>query len=138
MSTSNVSFPAITWSANNSSWTYNGEELPYVPATMETISPALEGDLFAAHSIMLKDKEAVKKAEIPVENIQGAVLVMSGKADDQWPATEMSEQMMMRLKDNNFAYPYEHVILNGGHIAPLDHFNKVYAFLDEHLKGDRY
>lgn len=135
MSTSNVSFPAITWSANTSSWTYSGEELPYVPATLETIFPALEGDLFAAHSMMLKDKEAVKRAEIAVENIKGAVLVISGKNDEQWPATDMSEQMMRRFEEHNFAYPYEHVILNGGHTAPLDHFNKVYIFLDENLKG---
>ncbi len=134
MSTSNVSFPALTWSANTSSWTYNGEEVSYVPATLETISPALEGDLFAAHSIMLKDKEAVKRAEIAVENINGAVLIMSGKNDDQWPATDMSEQMMMRFENHNFAYPFEHLVLNGGHTAPLDHFNKVYAFLDENLQ----
>src|SRR5690606_7149622 len=73
MSTSNVSFPAITWSANTSSWTYRDQEIPYVPASLKTISPALKGDLYAAHSMMLEDKEAVKKAEIEVENINGPI-----------------------------------------------------------------
>ena len=68
MSTSNVSFPAITWSANTSSWTYKNQEVPYVPAPFKTIFPALKGDLYTAHSMMLEDKEAVKKAEIEVEN----------------------------------------------------------------------
>jgi dipeptidyl aminopeptidase/acylaminoacyl peptidase len=97
MSTSNVTFPAITWSANTSSWTYKGDEVPYVPAPLKIIGPALKGDLFTAHKMMLEDKEASKKAEIEVENINGAILILSGKNDDQWPASEMSDQLIQRL-----------------------------------------
>ncbi|NNL15989.1 MAG: prolyl oligopeptidase family serine peptidase [Flavobacteriaceae bacterium] len=133
MSTSNVSFPAITWSANTSSWTYKGKEVPYVPAPFKTISPALKGDLYTAHKMMLEDKEASKKAEIQVENINGAILILSGKNDDLWPASEMSDELIQRLKKNNFKYYTEHIKLDGGHIAPLEHFNLVYDFLDKHL-----
>ena len=98
MSTSNVSFPAITWSANTSSWTYKNKEVAYVPAPLKTISPALKGDLYTAHSMMLEDEQAVKRAEIAVENINCPILIMSGKDDDQWPATEMSDRIMERLK----------------------------------------
>jgi dipeptidyl aminopeptidase/acylaminoacyl peptidase len=133
MSTSNVSFPAITWSANTSSWTYKGKEVSYVPAPLKIIGPALKGDLFTAHKMMLEDKEAVKKAEIEVENINGAILILSGKNDDQWPASEMSDQLIMRLKSKDFKYYNEHIKLDGGHIAPLEHFNIVYDFLDKHL-----
>lgn len=136
MSTSNVSFPAITWSANTSSWTYKGQEVPYVPAPLKTISPALKGDLFTAHKMMLEDKEASKKAEIEVENINGAILLLSGKNDDQWPALEMSDELIQRLKSEKFKHYYEHKKLNGGHIAPLEHFNFVYDFLDKHLPTD--
>lgn len=133
MSTSNVTFPAITWSANTSSWTYKGEEVPYVPAPLKIIGPALKGDLFTAHKMMLEDKEASKKAEIEVENIKGAILILSGKNDDQWPASEMSDQLIQRLESKNFKYYKEHIRLDGGHIAPLEHFNLVYDFLDKHL-----
>lgn len=133
MSTSNVSFPAITWSANTSSWTYNDKEVPYVPASLKTISPALKGDLYTAHKMMLEHKQASKKAEIQVENINGAILILSGKNDDQWPASEMSDQLVQRLKSKNFKYYYEHIKLDGGHIAPLEHFNLVYDFLDNHF-----
>ena len=133
MSTSNVSFPAITWSANTSSWTYKGKEVAYVPAPLKTISPALKGDLYTAHKMMLEDKEAVKKAEIEVENINGAILILSGKNDDQWPASEMSEQLIQRLKNNRFKHYNKHIALEGGHIVPLEHFNLVYDFLDKHL-----
>ena len=133
MSTSNVSFPAITWSANTSSWTYKNKEVAYVPAPLKTISPALKGDLYTAHSMMLEDEQAVKRAEIAVENINCPILIMSGKDDDQWPATEMSDRIMERLKNNNFKYYKEHAILDGGHIEPLRQFNLVYEFLETHL-----
>jgi dipeptidyl aminopeptidase/acylaminoacyl peptidase len=133
MSTSNVSFPAITWSANTSSWTYKDKEVPYVPAPFKIIGPALKGDVFTAHKMMLEDKEASKKAEIEVENINGPVLILSGKNDDQWPASEMSDQIIQRLKKENFKYYNQHVKLDGGHVAPLEHFNLVYDFLDQYL-----
>ena len=133
MSTSNVSFPAITWSANTSSWMYNNKEVAYVPAPLKTITPALKGDLYSAHAMMLEDEAAVEKAEIQVENINGPILILSGKNDDQWPAPEMSEQIINRLKENNFNNHYSHIELDGGHIAPLEHFNLVYDFLEQHF-----
>lgn len=133
LSTSNVSFPAVTWSANTSSWTYKNEEIPYVPATLETISPAIDGDLYTAFSVMLKDKTAVKNAEIPVENINGPILILSGKNDEQWPATAMSNRLIERLKENNFKFYNEHIILDGGHVAPLNQFNLVHDFLEKYL-----
>jgi dipeptidyl aminopeptidase/acylaminoacyl peptidase len=136
MSTSNVSFPAITWSANTSSWTYKNKEVPYVPASLETISPALKGDLYTAHAMMLEDKEAVRKAEIQVENINGPILIMSGKNDDQWPATSMSNRIMERLKKNNFKYYNQHIVLDGGHAEPLEQFDLVYDFIEKHLSPE--
>lgn len=133
LSTSNVTFPAITWSSNTSSWTYKGNEVPYVPAPLKTISPALKGDLYTAFSMMLEDEEAVKNAEIHVENINGPILILSGKKDDQWPATSMSNKIIERLKENNFKFHKEHVILDGGHIEPMKHFNLVYDFLEKYL-----
>ncbi len=135
MSTSNVTFPAITWSANTSSWTYKNKELPYVPAPFKTIFPAIKGDLYTAHKMMLEDKEHVKKAEIEVENIKGSILIISGKNDEQWPAPEMSDQIIERLKHNNFKYHYAHIKLNGGHIAPMENFNLVYNFLETHFEN---
>ncbi|MDO8316040.1 MAG: acyl-CoA thioester hydrolase/BAAT C-terminal domain-containing protein [Flavobacterium sp.] len=136
MSASNVSFPALTWSSNTSAWSYKNNELPYVPATFKTISPALKGDHYTAFSMMLEDKEAVKKAEIEVEKINGSVLLISGIKDDQWPATEMSDKIVKRLQQNNFKHYYSHIKLNGGHIAPLEHFNLVYDYLDKNFQKE--
>ncbi len=133
-STSNVSFPAITWSANTASWTYKNKEVAYVPAPFKMILPALKGDLYTAHSMMLEDEVAVEKAEIQVENINGPILILSGKDDDQWPAPQMSDKIVTRLKENNFSHYYSHIQLDGGHAAPLEHFNLVFDFLEQHFK----
>jgi len=133
LSTSNVSFPALTLYSNTSSWSYQNEEVPYVPAPLKIIGPALKGDLYTAHSMMLEDAEAVKKAEIPVENINGPILILSGKNDEQWPAPEMSDEIVKRLEENNFPHYYSHVKIDGGHIAPLNNFNLVYDFLEQNF-----
>lgn len=130
LSTSHVSFPALTISANTSSWTYNNAEVPFVPAPFETIWPALKGDLYGAFSLMLKNKVAVSEAEIEIEKINGPILIISADQDEQWPATEMSDQLIDRLKRNNFARPYNHIVVPGKHTEPLNHFNTVYTFLD--------
>ena len=133
-STSHVSFPAITIYANTASWTFNNEDVPYVPAPLKTISPAIKGDLYTAHEMMLEDEQEVKKAQIPVENINGPILLISGKADDQWPSTQMSNQIIRRLKENKFEYFNSHIALEGGHVAPLENFNLVYEFLYQHFQ----
>jgi len=131
LSGSHVSFPAITWSANTSSWTLDGQPVPYVPAPLKVIGPVLRGDLYEAHSIILDNEEAVHKALIPVDRINGPVLLMSGKADDQWPSTRMSEQIIRHLREQEFRYDFQHIILEGGHEAPLDHFDYVLDFLEK-------
>lgn len=134
LSTSHVSFPAITISANTSSWQFNNEEVPYVPAPFATIAPALRGDLYGAFALMLEDENAVARAEIEVEKINGPILILSGTQDDQWPATKMSQKITNRLSEKGFKHNYKHFALYGGHTEPLNHFDKVYAFLKKEFK----
>jgi uncharacterized protein len=134
LSAPNVSFPALTWSANTSCWSINNKEVPYVASNLKTILPALKGDLYTAHMVMMEDKQAAIKAEIEVENIKCPILLISGIHDEQWPATDMSDKIVERLKNNKFKYDYTHVKLNGAHIAPLENFNLVYDFLKKYNK----
>ena len=63
---------------------------------------------------MLEDTDAVKNTKIKIERINEPFLVISGKNDEQWPATSISNQIMERLKKNNFKHYYEHIVLDGG------------------------
>jgi hypothetical protein len=46
----------------------------------------------------------------------------------------MSDQIIERLQQKEFAYYSSHIKLNGGHIAPLENFHLVYEFLENHFK----
>lgn len=50
-----------------------------------------------------------EEATIPVEKIQGPILLISGKDDQLWPSTDWSEIAINRLAEHNFSYPYEHL-----------------------------
>ena len=134
LSTSHVSFPALTIASNTSSWQFNNQEVPYVPAPFKTIGPALQRDLYSAFAIMLEDEKAVALAEIEVEKINGPILILSGTQDDQWPSTQMSQQIINRLAKKEFKYTYRHLSLEGGHTEPLNHFDKVFDFLQAEFK----
>lgn len=129
---SHAAFPALTFGASTSSWTYNGEEVPYVPATWSSVPSMLKNDLRKAFEIMMEDSAAVSKALIKVENIQGPVLCISANKDEMWPSTEMSHAVMKRLDNNNFPFAHQHIIAEGGHNESLDHFDDVLAFILEH------
>jgi dienelactone hydrolase len=50
---------------------------------------------------------AVPGAIIPVEQIKGAILLLSGEEDWSWPSAFMADRIVARLKEKNFPRPYE-------------------------------
>ena len=131
---SHVAFPGLTNHLSTSSWTYQGKEVPYVPVSEEAIPALIKRDLRTAFDTMLNDKASVEKALIQVEHINGPVLLLSATQDEMWGSTPMSDAIMARLKQHNFTHPYEHVAIEGGHTAPLKHFDKIFDFLANHFK----
>jgi dienelactone hydrolase len=95
-----------------SSWTLDGEPLPWVPMRGERLVPELIKNallkglsrhprpsalhLRSAYCAGLKDRAAVEKAEIRVERIEAPILFVSGKDDQMWPAAEMVAALMRR------------------------------------------
>jgi dienelactone hydrolase len=65
-------------------------------------------DRFSAVAWTL-DRQPVALAEIPVEKIQGAVFLVSGKDDGVWDSSGMGDAIVDRLKRNHFAYPVRHL-----------------------------
>lgn len=130
----NCAFPALTLGGSTSAWTYQNKEVPFVPITWAAVPSLLTRDLRSAFEIMLEDKEAVEKARIKVENINGPILLVSAKKDEMWPSTEMSNEIVERLKAKQFKYAYEHIADEGGHTEVLDYFDSVLAFLEKNFK----
>jgi len=131
MSASNVSFPAITMMSNTSSWTLNNKELPYAPTPYSAIPSMISGNQLEAYKIIIKNKDAEKKAQIPVEKINGSILLLSPTNDESWPSKEMSNKIVNRLKSKGFKNHYEHIIVKGGHTEPIKHFDLVFEFLQK-------
>lgn len=96
-------------------------------------SPEYKRDLRGAYDEMLTDQEAVDRAAIAVENINGPILLLSATRDEFWPSMEMSELIVARLRRNDFRYAIEHVAVEGDHASPQQRVDLVDAFLDENI-----
>lgn len=134
---SHVSFPSLTIMSNTSSWTINNKELPFVPAPYSAVPSMLKGDLLQAFRIILENKEAEAKALIPVENINGSILILSATKDNQWDSTEMSDKVIKRLEQRKFKHYYQHIPIKGDHAEPLNHFDLVFTFLENQFVENR-
>jgi len=134
MSSSHAVFPGHTQVFNSSCWTFENKELPFIPVNDEAAPFLIKRDLRGTFETMLKDTAAEQKAMIKVENINGALLLLSATKDEMIPAVKMGEKMMRRLKNSNFKYPHEHIILEGSHEEPTKHFDKIFSFLQTNFK----
>jgi dienelactone hydrolase len=103
-------------------WSYRGRSLPYLRENNTAddgasvdygSSPVAEAARYLA---LLRDANAVERATIPVEKIQGPVLMISGEDDQIWPSSVMAEIAIRRLKQQAHRFPFRHVSYQGaGH-----------------------
>lgn len=101
-------------SSASSAWSHHGEPLPFVPSTSDPTrlakyaggSPPLLLHRFLA---ALQDTVAVTRAAIPVERINGGVLLISGRDDHLWPSSQMADLVVARLQRYGFRHPSRHL-----------------------------
>lgn len=95
---SGIVWPGIMHTAGDppSTFTLNGKPLPYLPYGGPFTSVY---DLYAKGLLALEQHQ---DAIIPVENINGPVMLVCGKADTLWPSCPMAELVTARLKARNF------------------------------------
>jgi dienelactone hydrolase len=103
-------------------WTHRGRPLPHLAQNNRTVdwsvieqkrTPLVEAPVYLT---MLRDRDAVERASIPVERTRGSVLLISGKADDQWPSFDLAQIAYRRLQGNRHPYPFAHLSYEGaGH-----------------------
>ena len=113
----------VDWNSVKSSWSYEGKPLDFLPYayTPEFNAQFAAGqpekiNVFSLYAAALDDSEAVAKAAIPAERIQGDILLLSAGDDQLWPGSRMSEMVIARLDVNAFPHAYRHVQYEGaGH-----------------------
>lgn len=95
-------------------WTHDGDPLPFVPfadpltADSEHLAPAVSASLESL------DDERINAATIPVERIDGPVLLVSGSDDRLWPSVTLGGISAERLAAHD--RPHEHAVYeNAGH-----------------------
>ena len=87
-----------------SSWSENGESIPFVPFAPYDYSKIVNSQYVEVYKLSLEQTSYVKKAEIKVENINGPILLLAGKADSMWVSHQMSEMIIKRLDSCHFAH----------------------------------
>jgi hypothetical protein len=99
---SSVVWPGISHTNPNppSTFTQAGQPLPDLPYGGGAFTSVY--DLYARGLPALDQHPA---AIIPVERINGPVMLICGKADTLWPSCPMSEQVTARLKARHFRRP---------------------------------
>jgi dienelactone hydrolase len=130
-------------------WTWRGKPVPFAPLPLRGFMwrsafpvvalkrPVMFRDLFRSG---LRNREAVERAAIPVENIRGPILLVSGGDDHLWPAAEMTEAIIARLKRNGSAHAPEHLhFAHAGHMLRYPHLPVTARdSRNKHLRGARF
>ncbi len=106
-------------------WTQGGAGVPFLYSRSRARQSGEEqpddGTPFALTPefvrILEEEPDLAREAAIPVERINGPVLLISGREDAMWPSTRFSELVMARLTEHRHPYPDQHVAYDGaGHI----------------------
>jgi uncharacterized protein len=124
-----VSFPEADNKVSTSSWTHNDKEVPYLKLSYDLIK---KNGWLKTIETELKNKENVESSSIKVENINGFVFLTSAKTDELWPSGQMCDDIISRLKANNFKFNYKHVSVDGGH-QPSKHWDVAFKFIENNI-----
>lgn len=128
--------------AEGSSWTVNGNDLEFVPlrfggSLRELIDygvSMIRGRPMSIEWMYRESLQGVKldrreAATIPVEQIDGPVLLLSGEKDELWPSSLLSDIVIHRLNKHDHPYSYNHIPYeDAGHFItvpyqPTSHFD---------------
>lgn len=97
----------------SSAWSWRGSPWPFVPHQLSSDALAVlqEGgrlSVDAMREAVWRDTDLLDAATIPVEQINGPVLLLTGAEDSVWPAKELSEVATERLRRFRHGFYFEH------------------------------
>lgn len=93
-----------------SAWSVGGEELAFLRSGAAGIAPVNPKQILITGSgaVAVRAGGRASAAAIPVERINGHVLLLSGSADGLWESSQMADQVLERLNANGFAFEAAH------------------------------
>jgi dienelactone hydrolase len=99
---SSVVWPGIVWGGSEtpigSSWSESGRPVPHLShAPYDADKGGTQADAYGAS---LESLPKYPEAIIPVERIEGRVLLVCGEADRLWPSCPMARQIEQRLREH--------------------------------------
>jgi uncharacterized protein len=94
---------------NKSSWTYEGQPLPFVPYAKPQSGWFTKRIAEFYEAGLEKHSDKISPSIIKVENISGPILMTSGGKDGIWPSYLMANEIEARLKSKNFAFEVKHL-----------------------------
>jgi dienelactone hydrolase len=110
--------------SNTSSWSWHGKPLPYT-AFIERHAAIIK-DLLRTREFSIvqhyRSLHVTDESIIPVENINGPVLLLSSTIDTAWPSSEYGEKLCERFEASGFQYPYRHESYDtvSHYLTPMD------------------
>ena len=137
--------PSSAWPS--SAWSYKGQPVPFVPYYQPyDYSKGVNNQWRELFELSLTQTDAVEKAMIKVERINGPILILTGQEDTMCPSSQMGDMITNRLKENEFPHWYKHYAYeNAGHTfsgkglmggtkygnikAKIDSKKRIFAFL---------
>jgi dienelactone hydrolase/uncharacterized protein (DUF2141 family) len=97
-------------------WTLKGQPVPYFMPDMTV--PIVNGNFRKMMDESHRDVTKHPEAEIPVEKINGPVLLLTGSEDGVWNAPAQAERVIARLKAKGFKPEARHIDYPGaGHLV---------------------
>ncbi len=109
----------LPFNSNNlkPSWNYQEADIPYVPMDKISGNNSNKIETLAYWKNGLSKTDFVAKAAIKVENINGPILLFSGRDDRVWPSTFMADMIEKRVNQHNFKHPFQSIKYeNAGHL----------------------
>ena len=131
---------AVVWAGVSqqrfaSSWSLEGNGVPFAKwhfsqEDMQKLQSGQPISLLKTYDLTKVDTTELERATIPVEKINGPILLVSGTDDQMWPSTEFADIVMNRLEKHEHPRERIHLRYEGaGHLVFLPYFisggNKV-------------
>ena len=97
--------------SGTSCWTAEGTEVPFTPYKIRSFNLLASFRETGEYNLLKMNtgKDVTEESVIPVEKINGPVLLFSTNADNVWPSAESGKRLAERLQKSSFSFPYQHI-----------------------------